>query len=195
MSDPTLLDSIATLSAEDQGRVAEYVRYLHWRAQQSRAAGEAAGRPWCHNLLEHFASADVRASKAPAGMEVKLAEALVGRESRPALWQHPPVNGEALVEYHVPIPAGVQALRLRFAIGIRDGGEGVERLVAFRVRAEGWQVWSRAAYPRRWTPFEVSLPFHAGDVLRLTLATDGLGQHPWAWAVWGDPELVGTIQV
>jgi hypothetical protein len=193
MIDPVLSDSIAALAPEDQARVAEYVSYLRWRADQAQAASQAAGHPWCYSLLENFASADVRASKSPAGMEVKLAEAVVGGESRPALWQHPPVNGESTVEYHVPIPAGVQALRLRFAIGIRDGGEGVERLVAFRVRAEGWQVWSRAAYPRVWTPFEVALPFRAGDVLRLTLATDGLGQHPWAWAVWGDPELTGMI--
>jgi len=135
----------------------------------------------------------VRASKVSKGMEVKLAEAVVGGERRPALWQHPPVNGEAQIEYHVPVPAGLKDLRLRAAIGIRDGGQGDDRLVAFRVRVDGWQVWSRAVYPRTWQPFEVKLPFQAGNVLRLTLATDGLGEHSWAWAVWADPELTGEL--
>jgi len=102
-------------------------------------------------------------------------------------------NGEAQIEYHVPVPAGLKDLRLRAAIGIRDGGQGDDRLVAFRVRVDGWQVWSRAVYPRTWQPFEVKLPFQAGNVLRLTLATDGLGEHSWAWAVWADPELTGEL--
>jgi hypothetical protein len=156
-------------------------------------------RPWQINLLEQFASADVRASRDPAGMEVKAAEATVGGERRPALWMHPPVAGEASVEFHVPVPAGLTDVRLRFAIGIRDGAQGADRLVAFRVRIHtvlfpvgGWQVWSRAAWPIRWEPVEVALPLQAGDVLRLTFATDGLGDHRFAWAVWGEPVVVGS---
>ena len=151
----------------------------------------ATTRPWSLNLLEQFAGADVRASRNPAGMEVKAAEATVGGERRPALWQHPPVDGESAVEFHVPIPAGLRDLRLRFSIGIRDGAQAADRLVAFRVRVDGWQVWSRAAWPLRWEPVEVPLPHQSGNVLRLTFATDGLGEHKFAWAVWGEPALVG----
>ena len=190
---PDLLAGIAALSPADQALVREYVAYLRWRSEHLAPGEHDAGRPWCYNFLENFAQADVRASKAARGMEVKLAEAVVGGERRPALWQHPPVNGEAQIEYHVPVPAGLKDLRLRAAIGIRDGGQGDDRLVAFRVRVDGWQVWSRAVYPRTWQPFEVKLPFQAGNVLRLTLATDGLGEHSWAWAVWADPELTGEL--
>jgi hypothetical protein len=101
------------------------------------------------------------------------------------------VNGESVVEFHVPIPAGMKNLHLRFAIGIRDGASAADRLVAFRVRIDGWQVWSQAAWPTTWRSFEVGLPLHAGDVLRIAFATDGLGDHKWAWAVWGEPELIG----
>ena len=114
------------------------------------------------------------------------------RERRPALWQHPPVAGESAVEFHVPIPAGLHDLRLRFSIGIRDGAQAEDRLVAFRVRVDGWQMWSRAAWPTRWEPVEVPLPHQAGNILRLTFATDGLGEHKFAWAAWGEPVLVGT---
>jgi len=188
-----ILHSLAALSPDDQARVREYIAFLRWRAgHPTRPTPEPASRPWQFNFLEHLADADVRASHDRAGMEVKVAEATVGGERRPALWQHPPVKGEAVVEFHVPVPAGLQDLRLHCAIGIRDGAQAEDRLVAFRIRVDGWQVWSRAAWPSAWEPVEVALPFQAGDVLRLTFATDGLGNHQWAWAVWGEPLLTGT---
>ena len=114
--------------------------------------------------------------------------------ARPALWQHPPVRGESIVEFHVPVPAGVRNLRLRFSIGIRDGSQGAEQLVAFRVKVDGWQVWSRADWPRRWAAAEIALPFQAGNMLRLAFATDALGSHQWSWAAWAEPELVGRLE-
>ncbi len=189
---------LAALSSADLARVREYIAFLRWQAGRQAAEAEQPGQAaqiWRYNLLEHFAGADVGASRDAAGMEVKIAEAVVGGERRPALWQHPPVVGEARVEFHVPVPAGLAApgARLRFSIGIRDGARTPEdHLVAFRVRVDGWQIWSRAAWPTTWQPFEVSLPFQAGNVLRLTFATDALGSHPFAWAVWGEPELIGV---
>ncbi|MCX7708209.1 MAG: hypothetical protein N2204_09390 [Anaerolineae bacterium] len=195
----TVLRDFAALPPSDQERVAEYIAFLRWRAgHRNPVEGAGAGRSWRFNFLEHFAEADMRAvasrpgsRKDAAGMEVKIGEASVGGELRPALWQHPPVSGESQVEFHVLVPAGLRDLRLRFSIGIRDGAQGTEQLVAFRIKVDGWQVWSRAAYPRTWQSFEVTLPFRAGNVLRLAFATDGLGVHQWAWAVWGEPELVG----
>jgi hypothetical protein len=189
-----LQQALASLSTADRERVREYVAFLRWRAQQALAGTEAAGpaeRPWRFNFLEHFTEAEVRASRGAGGMEVKIAETAVGDESRPALWMHPPLAGEAMVEYHVAVPIGLRDLRLRFAIGVREGAQAADQLVAFRIRVDGWQVWSRAAWPATWQPFEIPLPFQAGNVLRLTFATDALGSHQFAWAVWGEPELAG----
>jgi len=36
------------------------------------------------------------------------------------------------------------------------------------------------------------LRLRAGDINQLTLTTEALGQHQWAWAVWGAPVLVGS---
>jgi hypothetical protein len=193
MSD-ALVEGLTALSPADQAKVAEYIRFLRWQAERNGAVPlkpEASVRPWAFNLLEHFADADVRASRNPAGMEVKAAEATVGGERRPALWQHPPVDGESLIEFHVPIPAGLRDLRLRLSIGMRDGAEAPEHLIAFRVRVDGWQVWSRATWPTRWASMEIPLPLQAGNVLRLAFATDALGEHKFAWAAWGEPTLVG----
>jgi hypothetical protein len=188
-----LSDQVAALPAADQTLVREFVAFLRWRQTSSQPGEDADRRTWRYSFLEHFAQADVRATKEPAGMEVKAAVAAVGNDIRPALWQHPPVNGESLAEFHVPVPAGLRNLRLRFATGIRDGAHGAEQLVAFRIRVDGWQVWSRAGWPLRWEAAEIELPFHAGDMLRLAFATDGLGSHRWAWAAWGEPELVGEL--
>lgn len=188
-----LAAQIAALPAEDQAQVRDFVAYLHWRRSNPCEQERNQEREWCYNFLEHFADADVRAAKDVKGMEVKAAVAVVGGVERPALWQHPPVSGESLAEFHVPVPAGVKHLRLRFATGIRDDAQGADQLVAFRVRVDGWQVWSRAGWPRQWEQNEIELPFQAGNVLRLAFATDGLGSHRWAWAAWAEPELVGEL--
>lgn len=191
----TMANELSALSPADQERVREYIAFLAWRAAQSTGATphlNPAEQPWRFSFLEHFAGADVAASRDAAGMEVKIAEATVGGQRRPALWQHPPLAGESTIEFHVAIPAGLRDLRLRFAIGIRDGAQAGDQLVAFRARVDGWQVWSRAAWPTAWQSFEIALPFRAGNVLRLTFATDALGSHPFAWAAWGEPELVGV---
>lgn len=184
---------IAALSTEDQALVRDFVAYLHWRRSNPCDEQRDQERAWRYNFLEYFAEAGVRAARDVKGMEVKAAVATVGGENRPALWLHPPVNGEALVEYHVPVPAGLRDLRLRFAIGIRDGSQGVDQLVAFRIRVDGWQIWSRAAWPVKWEETEVELPFQAGNVLRLSFATDGLGSHRWDWAAWAEPQLIGEV--
>ena len=184
--------ALATLAPADQALVRDYIAFLQWRAAQAHEeSASTPARTWRLSFLEHLAEASVHATRDPAGMEVKGAEATVGGEGRPALWQHPPVNGESVVEFHVPVPSGLKNLRLRFAVGVRDGARATDRLVAFRVRVDGWQVWSQAAWPTSWRPFELGLPFHAGDVLRIAFVTDGLGEHKWAWAVWGEPELIG----
>ena len=44
-----------------------------------------------------------------------------------------------------------------------------------------------------WKDHEIDMPTLPGDVARVQLVTDGLGNHQWAWAVWGEPRLVGEV--
>lgn len=62
------------------------------------------------------------------------------------------------------------------------------------MRLDGWQIWSRAAWPVNWETVEFALPYRAGDVARVVFATDGLGDHQWAWAAWAEPMLIGALQ-
>ena len=114
-----IADELESLSAESLIELARFVEYLKWK--QGPALTQAGGQPWTFDFVEHFRRAIVTADHDPAGMEVQVGEATCNGDSRMALWQHPPVQGSAIVEYQVPVPAGVTNLRLRFATGIRDG--------------------------------------------------------------------------
>ncbi len=185
----TLTQQIEQLSAESQAKVAEFVAFLQWQEVQKQAAG-AEG--WSFSFVEAFKEAAIFASQAAAGMDVTLAPATVGGETRPALWAHPPLAGQAVIEYHVPVPQQVGQVRLRLAFGIRDGAEiAPDNLVAFSVRVNGLRVWGQQSNAQSWQSIEIPLKLNSGDIARVEFATEALGSHQWTWAVWGEPELRG----
>ncbi len=187
-----IVNLLDTLDAQNLEFVADFVRYLQWK--QGAASPAADGRPWVFDFVEHFRRAMIGADADPAGMEVRVGEATCGGETRMALWQHPPVQGAAFVEYPVPVPAGVSDLRLRFATGIRDGSHlTAGNVVAFRVFVNDWKIWSDTQHAQQWKEHEIAMPTLPGDVARIRFVTDGLGNHEWAWAVWGEPRLTGGI--
>ncbi len=175
------------LSEDNLQKVLDYAEYLAWlesRAQTRRA--------WTYNFIEHFGNAHRGAERDAAGLEIKVADATCGAVTRAALWEHPPLSGAAKIGYAVPIPASLRRLKLRFAIGIRDGAElPADRYVAFRVVVNDWKLWSAVKNSHRWDEYEVEMPELASDVARIEFITDGLGDHRWNWAVWGEPRLEG----
>ena len=183
------MESLSPASLEE---LARFVEYLKWKDAPLHAQG--AGGSWSFDLIEEFHRAIVSAERSPAGMDVKVGEAACDGQWRMALWQHPPVQGSSVVEYQVPVPATVQDLRLVFATGIRDGSQlAAGNIVAFRVFVNDWRLWSHTQHACRWLEHEVAMPSLPGDVLRLQLVTDGLGNHEWAWAAWAAPHLVGEV--
>jgi len=186
-----LTQHIEQLSAESQAKVAEYVTFLQWQEAQKQAAG-AEG--WSFSFVEGFKEAAIFASRAAAGMDVMLAPATVGGETRPALWAHPPLAGQAVIEYHVPVPQQVSQVWLRLAFGIRDGAEiAPDNLVAFSVRINGLRVWGQQSNAQSWQTVDIPLNLVSGDIARIEFATEALGSHQWTWAVWGEPELRGKV--
>ncbi len=186
MADKDLNDLLNSLTPESRDKLREYAEYLLWQEQQGRSS-----RAWAFNFVEHFDGAQQIAEKDSAGMEIKVGDATCGGVTRAALWEHPPLSGAARVSYAVPIPKSLRGLKLRFAIGIRDGAElPPDRYVAFRIRVNDWKLWSAVKNSHRWEEHEVKMPELASDVARIEFVTDGLGDHRWNWAVWGTPELV-----
>jgi hypothetical protein len=188
-----IANQLDALSAENLDEVAKFVGYLKWKQGPSAAAGQ--GLPWGFDFVERFREASFSADQDPAGMDVQVGEAACDNEWQMALWQHPPVTGSAIIEYQVPVPEDVGNLRLVFSTGIRDGSQlAPGNVVAFRVFVNDWKVWSETQHVRRWKRHEISLPTLPGDVTRIHFVTDGLGNHEWAWAVWGEPRLLGEIE-
>ena len=193
----TTLEEIAnqleSLTPKSLDELARFIEYLKWK--QGPTSAETTGRLWAFDFVEHFRRAIVTADHDPAGMEVQVGEAICEDDSRMALWQHPPVQGAAIVEYQVPVPTHAQNLRLRFATGIRDGSQlAGGNVVAFRIFVNDWKIWSDTQHARKWNPHEIIMPTLPGDVARIQFVTDGLGNHQWAWAVWGEPKLIGEIE-
>jgi hypothetical protein len=187
-----IADQLESLSPRSLDELARFVEYLKWK--QGPTSEETTGHPWAFDFVEHFRRAIVTADHDPAGMEVQVGEAVCEGDSRMALWQHPPVQGAAIVEYQVPVPTEAQKLRLRFATGIRDGSQlAGGNVVAFRIFVNDWKIWSDTQHARKWNSHEIIMPTLPGDVARIQFVTDGLGNHQWAWAVWGEPKLIGEI--
>ena len=183
-----LFKLIEQLSPAGQASVAEYAAFLQWQEQGQRAPAQT----WSFSFLEAFNSATVSASDNAAGMDVKMGPADVGGVSRPALWAHPPLTGQAVIEYFVPVPQSVRQVKLHLAVGIRDGAQiAPDNLVAFGVRVNGLRVWSRQTNAHKWEDAVAPLDLPPGDIARIELTTEALGSHSWTWAVWGSPELRG----
>jgi hypothetical protein len=174
------------LSPRDLEEVWAFVEHL------SRKEAGASGAAWVFDLLEGFRDATLSASRDPAGMEIKVENATCGGVTRRALWEHPPASGSANVGYLVPVPPGLRNIKLKFAIGIRDGAElPTDRAVAFRVLVNGWKLWSTVKNSRAWQDHALDMPQVSSDVARIDFVTDGMGDSRWNWSVWGEPRLEG----
>ena len=190
---------IRDLNEQSLLQLSQYVGYLKWQEElwQSLMEEEDTGENgfslvWKYDLLEAFPQSRHSATRTPDLMEVRVDTASCGMVQQPALWQHPPVEGSAVVEYDVRVPAEVERLRLQFAVGIRDGAQMEDdNFCAFRVLLNGVRVWSNTKQSCNWERFVTDLPNQAGQPAVLQLMTDGLGNSRWNWAVWAEPQLLG----
>jgi hypothetical protein len=182
------------LSPQDLDQVSALVELLRGKKAQT-AFPKAEAKPsaaWSFDFLKSFRGATITSSRDPGGMEIKVGDAICDGIGRAALWEHPPVSGSASVGYLVPLPTGLQRLKLVFAIGIRDGSElPSDRLIAFRVLVNGWKLWSAVKNTHAWEEQILEMPEVSSDVAQIEFVTDGLGDSRWNWSVWGEPRLEG----
>lgn len=190
---------IADLNEQSLTQLSQYISYLKWQEElwHSLLDEEADHDPdqaliWQYDFIEAFPAARKIATRAPDMMEIKTGMASCGMVQQLAIWEHPPVAGSAVCEYTVAAPPDLNALKLRFAVGIRDGAlmEG-ENTCAFRVIVNGVRLWSTTKQTNPWERYLVDLPSLAGQDIVVQFMTDGLGDNRWNWAVWGEPLLLG----
>ncbi len=196
-----LMRRIADLSDESLIQLSQYISFLKWQEEQWRSpqvweeprAGEEIA--WIYDLIEHFGQARQAATLDTRGMEVKVAPASCEGIIRPAIWHHPPVSGEGVVEYQLEPPMGLDAIKFKFATGVRDGALlSQENQVAFRVRVNGRVLWSHLKAEATWDDFLIDLPTLSGQTMVIQLITDALGNSRWNWAVWGEPRVIGLLR-
>lgn len=190
---------ISDLNEQSLTQLSQYISYLKWQEElwHSLLDDEAAPTAdqaliWQFDFLEAFPAARKASTRSPKLMEIKVDMASCGMVQQLALWEHPPVLGSAVCEYTVNVPREVDALRLRFGVGIRDGAlmEG-DNLCAFRIFVNGMRVWSTTKQSNEWERFIIDLPSLAGQAVVIQFMTDGLGNPSWNWAVWAEPMLLG----
>lgn len=200
--DSTTIDSLIArlrgLGEEDLARANDFVAFLAWQRRQSLDASAANDpRMWRTDLIDLFPGAIVAASTADGtGLDAHLGLAIAGGLERASLFAHPPLRGECIISMQLPIPDGAGAVRLRFGYGIRDGaGIAEDNLVAFRVRVNGYRVWSAHTNARRWEEADIALPVQAGSVAAIEFRTEALGDHRYTWAAWAQPRVIGAPAV
>jgi len=192
-----LLRRVADLSDESLILLSQYISFLKWQEEQWRSPEEWNGPEgnqvaWVYDLIEYFHQARRAATIDPKGMEIKVAPASCEGVIRPAIWQHPPVKGESVLEYQMKAPLDIDVLKLKFAAGVRDGALlSDDNQVAFRVRVNGRLLWTHLKDDATWDDFLVDLPTLSGQTMVIQLITDALGNSRWNWAVWGEPQLLG----
>ena len=190
---------IADLNEQSLTQLSQYISYLKWQEElwSSLLDDEAdLGRDqtlvWQYDFLEGFPASRQVSTREPDMMEVKVGLAYCGMVQQMALWEHPPVVGSAVCEYQLRVPPEVDSLRMRFAVGIRDGAlMGGDNLCAFRVHVNGRRIWSATKQSNDWERYIIDLPSLAGQELVVQFATDALGDSRWNWAVWAEPQLLG----
>lgn len=190
-----VIDKLRMLGDDDLAQAGAYIDFLHWERRQIADTSAGDPRVWREDLLDLFKDASVSASGTDAsGLEARLGMALAGGIERPALFAHPPVRGECVITIRVAIPATARNPRLRFEYGIRDGaGIAENNLVAFRVRVNGYRVWSSHTNARRWEEADLSLPVEPGSMAAIEFRTEALGDHRYTWAAWARPRALGSV--
>ena len=193
-----IMRRISDLNDQSLNQLSQFISYLKWQEELWHdLLDEEAGVAdqsiiWQYDFLEAFPAARRVATRKPDMMEIKVAPATCGMIQQMALWEHPPVSGSAVCEYTIHIPAELNAVKMRFAAGIRDGSmmEG-DNLCAFRVYVNGVRLWSITKQTTTWERYQIDLPSLSGQETVIQFITDALGDSRWNWAAWGEPMLLG----
>lgn len=187
-----LLELARTMDDAALTQLTNYAQFLLWQRDYSPTLATHAAQEWQVSLIDQFKLARISASGNSNGMEVSMGIAMAGDETRPSILAHPPLLGEAIIAYTQTLPVAVKSPQLRFSIAIRDGAQmAANNLVAFRVRVNGWRLWSTHTNVQRWQSFSVPLPIDPGSVVSIELCTEAIGEHRFTWAAWGEPMIVG----
>ena len=122
-----------------------------------------------------------------------------GGVKKAALFEHPPAEGYARIQYEVVLPQVEpnENLILHFSIGLRDGvdfelphtkPDGVQ----FAVEISGERSFEGVSEACRWDEHLIDLSDFAGSTVQVAFLTNcnGAGNTDYDWALWGNPRVL-----
>ena len=126
-----------------------------------------------------------------------------GGVSKPALFEHPSVTEPSRISYklHFPEVEENETLFLHFYTGLRDGvvfndAERQPGGVKFCIEISGEQCFEGVSTECHWTQNGVDVTRFAGNQVELVFITrcNVEGNSSYAWALWGQPQLLKLTQ-
>lgn len=144
------------------------------------------------NEFQHSQSND-------AGQTSANAQDSAGGVKKAALFEPPPVEGDARIQYEVVLPKveSNENLILHFSIGLRDGvdfelphtkPDGVQ----FSIEISGQRRLEAVSEACRWDEYLIDLSDFAGSTVQVAFLTNcnGAGNTDYDWALWGNPRVL-----
>ena len=123
----------------------------------------------------------------------------VGGVKKAALFEHPPAEGYARVQYEVTLPQveSNENLILHFSIGLRDGvdfelSHAKPDGVQFAIEVSDERCFEGVSEVCQWAEHLIDLSDFAGSTVKVAFLTscNGAGNTDCDWALWGNPRVL-----
>ena len=126
-----------------------------------------------------------------------------GGVKKAALFEHPPAEGDARIQYEVLLPEVEpnENLILHFSIGLRDGVDfelphTKPDEVRFAIEISDERRFVAVSEACRWDEYLIDLSDFAGSTVQIAFLTNcnGASNTDYDWALWGNPRVLKLIR-
>ena len=144
------------------------------------------------NEFQHSQSSDAEQTSAST-------QDSAGGVEKAALFEHPPAEGYARIQYEVTLPPveSNENLILHFSIGLRDGvdfelSHTKPDGVRFAIEISDERRFEGVSEACRWDEHLIDLSDFAGNTVQVAFLTNcnGAGNTDYDWALWGNPRVL-----
>ena len=156
------------------------------------------------DVLYNFVEAFDKSQTSNAEQVSASSQDYSGGVGKPAIFEHPRVEGDARIEYEVVLPQlePNEGLILHFSVGLRDGIDFDNLLmkpdgVRFAIEISGERRFEVVSETCQWDEGTIELSEFAGQRLQVAFLTEcnGAGNTNYDWALWGNPRVLKLTTV
>jgi len=160
-----------------------------------------------YDFMEHFYDPSTEWQAASPGHIRLIEKAECSSVAHPAIFEHPPEEGDAILTYHLcGLPPPPAKFQLSFHYGVVDklyeepSGALIEESdflsvagnqVIFLIKIDRKEILRSPQLGHEWSPLIERGPFEAlNSNLTIEFRTNAMGEPRGNWAAWGEPRLV-----